>query len=658
MKAILFLTACVASLWGTAQQGNPTNNDSLPLQDVIVSGIKQPQSKATTTKQVQIISRNKIANNPGKTLSQLLVEEAGIYITGSQSAWGTNQGVSVRGAATGNTLILLNGVPLLDASGINQAFDLNHISPQLIERVEIVKAAQSSLYGTDAVAGIINIITKTDANKNFAPNVSLALGNLGQWQIGAGFQSKINNNQQVQLQYKRTQAAGISAARSKNSNQVFEKDNFEQNNVMLQWQIKTSTKNTSNFVFNFNNYKAGIDAGAFTDDKDYTLKNSNLNIQYQNKLVLKKGNLISTVGYNKTERNFLDDSTDRQSFSYYSKSKYLSSTAFTDIMLTKYNKQFNYSLGVEGRYATTTQDYKSISMFGPYNSYLGNNINYGQASIYAAYNQYSRNHNVGNEFSARYTYSSLLGSNVVGNFGTYKKIKNWRITLGANTGFRLPSLFQLFAEPYNNKNLKPEKSYNLEATVQYNKNNWQTGVSLYRRTVRNVIQFVRLDTTVLFDYKYLNFDKELSYGLEWFLTGKINQKTQLNLNYTFTDGSLQTKVAGGINDNNNLGKPLKINLLYRQPKHHLVGNINHTLNSKWAIQSTLRYVGERFEPQYNQSPIRLSAYHTADVSVQFKPKTGYLIYTQVQNLTNSKFYDIWGFNNQPLNVLVGCQINF
>ena len=78
----------------------------------------------------------------------------------------------MRGASSGRTLILLDGIPVSDPSMINNEFDLNLFSINDIERIEICKGAQSTLYGSDAIAGVINIITvKKDVNKPF--NVKL-----------------------------------------------------------------------------------------------------------------------------------------------------------------------------------------------------------------------------------------------------------------------------------------------------------------------------------------------------------------------------------------------------------------------------------------------------------------------------------------------------
>src|SRR6478752_1678888 len=144
------------------------------LDEVVVTANKTEQKQSITGKVVTVITKAQIEKSSGKTVAQLLNEQAGIVINGALSNAGSVQTVFMRGGAAGRTLILMDGIPVSDPSQINNDFDLNFFSINDVERIEICKGAQSTLYGSDAIAGVINIIT-TKANITKPANIKATL---------------------------------------------------------------------------------------------------------------------------------------------------------------------------------------------------------------------------------------------------------------------------------------------------------------------------------------------------------------------------------------------------------------------------------------------------------------------------------------------------
>ena len=155
------LLALLLNIGAVAQK----DTASLPLEEVVVTANRFPQKQNTTGKVVTVIDRPTIERSLGVGLVDLLNRQAGIAIAGANNNLGTNPDVYMRGSATGNVLILLDGVPMYDVSTIANTFDLNHIPLDNLERIEILKGAQSTPYGSDAVAGVIHLITRKDARK-------------------------------------------------------------------------------------------------------------------------------------------------------------------------------------------------------------------------------------------------------------------------------------------------------------------------------------------------------------------------------------------------------------------------------------------------------------------------------------------------------------
>jgi len=149
------------------------------LDEVVVTANKQEQKQSTTGKVITVIGQAELSKSSGKSLGQVLNETVGITINGALNNAGTNQTVFMRGANSGRTLILMDGIPVYDPSQIGNEFDLNLFSINDVERIEVCRGAQSTVYGSDAVAGVINIITvKQNVNKPINVKATLTAGNL------------------------------------------------------------------------------------------------------------------------------------------------------------------------------------------------------------------------------------------------------------------------------------------------------------------------------------------------------------------------------------------------------------------------------------------------------------------------------------------------
>jgi hypothetical protein len=117
-----------------------------PLNEVVVTATKFPKNQSETGKVMTVISEEQLERSAGKDLSQLLNEQVGLVINGSGSNPGKDKSVYLRGAKTDYTVILLDGIPLNDPSGFGGAFDLRLIPVDQVERIEILKGSQSTLY--------------------------------------------------------------------------------------------------------------------------------------------------------------------------------------------------------------------------------------------------------------------------------------------------------------------------------------------------------------------------------------------------------------------------------------------------------------------------------------------------------------------------------
>lgn len=161
MRKIFGLTAILFSSQLFAQ-------DTTALQNVTLTASKFSTKTTQTGKVVITISREQLQKAGSRDLAQVITEMGGVFINGSNSNAGKEKNIYLRGAKVEYSLITIDGVPVYDASGIASNFDIRNLSVDNVERIEILKGSQSTLYGSDAIAGVINIITRKGAGKPFA----------------------------------------------------------------------------------------------------------------------------------------------------------------------------------------------------------------------------------------------------------------------------------------------------------------------------------------------------------------------------------------------------------------------------------------------------------------------------------------------------------
>ena len=114
------------------------------LNEVVVTASRSPRKQTEIGKVVRVINSEELAKSQGRTLPELLNTVAGLVIGGNGNNPGDVKPVYLRGASSGNTLILIDGIPVNDASNISGEFEIGGIAIDHIERIEIVKGGNST----------------------------------------------------------------------------------------------------------------------------------------------------------------------------------------------------------------------------------------------------------------------------------------------------------------------------------------------------------------------------------------------------------------------------------------------------------------------------------------------------------------------------------
>ncbi len=640
-KHFFVLTAVIIS-----SQLNAQDSTAKTLDEVIVTANKFEQKQSQTGKVVTVITREQLEKSSGKTVAQLLNEQAGITINGAYNVTGSVQTVFTRGASSGRTLILLDGIPVNDPSMINNEFDLNLFSINDVERIEICKGAQSTLYGSDAIAGAINIITiKKDVSKAFNVKATTGLGNKNTARNNIQLYGKAGKLTYT-TRFARLRTSGFSAAYDSTGANNFDKDGYDGNmiNAGLQYQIIPSLL-VKTFILH-SQYKADIDAGVFADEKDYRINNSILTsgagLNYKKGIV----NITANYQYGELKRNYRNDSLFVRPFgTKFESNKYGGRTQFVELYgNVVISKWLTVLAGSDYRWANMNQQYFSLSSFGPYSSQF-DDTSLHQTSFYSSLFLNGVNKRLNVEIGGRLNKHSRYGNNSTYTFNPSFSInKNWRVFGSIASGFKAPSIFQLFDVFSGNPDLKPEKSINYETGVQQVHEKISSRVVYFHREIKNGIDYNY--TT----FKYFNFVKQTVNGLELELLLKPVKGLNINANYTLITGEEQTQSRKNFRDT-------VYNHLLRRPKHNINLTVGYEFTKGLFASISGKSVSSRYDVGgYKKEDVLLDNYLLLNAYAEYKWKPAVKFFFDMQNITGKKFFDIRGYNAIPF--LVSGGISF
>ena len=398
--------------------------------DPIIVSSKKDIRQSLITSNVEIISEQKIENNISSEVVDLLRPISGMNISQTGGP-GSPVSIFIRGAESRHTVVLIDGVRANDPSDIGASFNMSALSSLDIEKIEIIKGPQSLLYGSDAVGGVINIITKkAEAG--------------GEASLGLGVQKELSNslttygkNNVFYLNTFYNESEVISALKSDK-----EKDKSENKGATLnyahvfgnlegEWQVKY----LDSFV-EFDN--------AFGDS---TIPHSESLTQiYSQKLQL-----------NDLKLNTSHLKSDRFSrFSATTAITYSGSRTTNEMTYNLSSKNSKVLIGLSHEYFTYEQSGQDEFKANRYGAFIDNVTKLNSYIVSGG---------------ARLTKHEDFNNFTSFNFGFGKNLPNRKqIKVNYATGFKSPTLYQLNTfepgvfETFGNKKLNPEKSRSVEFT--------------------------------------------------------------------------------------------------------------------------------------------------------------------------------------------------
>ena len=624
-KSFLFVAALSAANYVIAQDSTKTP----ALDPVVVTATKYPIKLSETGKIVTVISREQVARSQGKTLAQLLTEQAGTIVSGANSNPGKDKSLYLRGASNKYTLILLDGVPVNDPSGPGGAFDLRLFPIEQIDHIEILKGSQSTLYGSDAMAGVINIITKKGGDKKVGVNGGLNYGSFKTINANAGISGSVNKVD-YNLAYIHSSSDGISEALDTTGKAGFDKDGLHRNSFQANLAFKAGERVRIAPYYRYTYYRGGFDADAFTDgtnEFDALLNNAGVIAT----VTLPKATLTANYGYTYAKRLYASDfGTSPFRGGFHSGEIYLTQQVTKGIRFLAGLNYQSYHLND----TTLQQKSPNTNIISPYLSFFLQPVS--KLNI---------------EAGARYNYHSEFNSNVTYSFNTsYQVIPALKAFANVSTAFKAPGVSDLFGPAMfgSNPELKPETSFNVEGGAQITalNNTLQLTGSIYYRDISDLISYV--------GNKLINVDEQKDHGVEIEAAYRPSERWSFRASYNYVDGRLH--------QSRNQKDTSFFNLI-RRPKHSITANIGFQATPKLYVSVSLQSLGKRTDlffapPTYASTQVHLSAYTLLNAYAEYKLlKNKFLIFVDARNLTDADFTEVYGFSTMGINASAGFRFN-
>ncbi|NIQ01838.1 MAG: TonB-dependent receptor [Nitrospinaceae bacterium] len=546
-------------------------------------------------------------------VKDILREQAGIGVVNVGPMGGTT-GVFMRGSAPSSTLVLIDGVQV--KSNTSGSFDFSNLQMDNIERIEILRGPQSTLWGADAVGGVINIVTKRGKGK---PTHSLAFEG-GSF---ATFKETFSSSGALQsfdyaATVSRTTSEGFSSLNEDRG--ATEDDDYENTTFSSRMGFGFLADGRVEFIGRYTQARSSFDglnlAFELSDTPDHVQRNETFYIA----LPVQKS--ITPWWDAKVNTNFNFDELDTKD------------PTFGDSVIVSrtYTVDFQNNLSL-GKYLSAVAgfEYQITNGFNKSNDialenrsegyYLQARANWNdRLLVNAGFRQ-----DVNSRFDDQMTYKFE---------GAYQ-LKSWGSKLRAAyaTGFRVPSINEVLFPFFGNPIIEPEESKNWEVGIE--QKFWDDRVTIggnyFDTDYTNLIVFD------LVTFLAQNIGSSRSKGIETFVRIKILNNLTLNANYTWNQA--QDEETGA--------------LLVRRPRHTASASLNYrwsdrfnttvSVNHRNKMESGTGIVGER---------TLVRAVLNYAVNKRFK------LIARGENLLNEKYEESFQFGGQPISGYAGFSYSF
>lgn len=583
--------------------------DTPDMEEIVVTAARMPQALDKSIVDTTVLNQQDIENSGAPDVETLLRSVPGVEVVQS-GGLGSQSSIFMRGANSNQVLVLLDGVRIDSATTGSTA--LEHIMLDSIERIEIVRGNASSLYGSEAIGGVIQLFTKQGKG---APsfNASAGVGNEGTRRMSAGFSGAVSDTS-FSVNASRIKTDGVSAMNP----QIMTNANPNNNgydNTTLNAQVRHAFN--ADHALTASVYST---RGNTSFDNAYGLPTDiNNTIENLDKYSLASDDQLSSIWHSQLRiAQGIDDShTYTNGLPVYRFETRNNQAAWQNNFKIADKQQLSLSVENLNQAVISTTAYTQTSR----------NVN----SILGGYlGEYGANQVQLNLRQDRYSDFGIANTGLLG-YG-YSFAQDWRATASISNAFKAPTFNDLFYPGYSNPNLSPERSVNREAGLHYSSDGQRVDLVYFDNRIHDLIEYDAM-TYIPYNVGLAEIKgQELSYA------GDFGQ-THLNASATFQNPVDETS---GLQ-------------LIRRAKNFGNLGVSHDFD-RLNLGAEVRYSGARQDMNFNAYPsstVILSAYQILNLTAHYRIDKHLTALGSLGNVFNRNYSEVYGYNTLGRTLFVG-----
>ncbi len=624
-------------------------NEDSDVDELVVVATRSPQPLSQVGNTVTVLDEADIKASQATVASDLLARVPGLSVARNGGV-GQPTSVFIRGAESDQTVVLIDGVQLNDPSTTTGGFDFENLLLGNISRIEILRGAQSTLYGSQAMGGVINITT-ADPTSAAGGGLDVEGGSHDTYDTAGNIGGQAGNAL-WRLTGDWNSTGGIPAFDERYGGKRDCDSKIGGGSGQFRYDITPDLQaDLRGYYVNARTEFDGYDTptGSFGDDNEYGRTNQTL--AYAG-LTLRSPDrtLTNRVAYQYTRSETREYDPDAP-VSYFSPS----TETFFGIGQNQ-REEYQGTWDLTPRYQLVfgaQHERSSIDSDTPAFDYSGPAPIDAEATIDSGYAQLHGIVVPGLSLTAgeRYDRHNEFGGHSTGAVAAAWALNGGTTLLRASfaQGFKAPSLYQLFS-PYGAPSLRPEFAETWDAGIEQHQ--WNDRLVLtatyFERYSRDLIEFFDCpslaDCPNEFGGFYANIARAAAHGVEWQAAAAPVDKLQLTANYTFTQ--TEDKSPGSTFGND----------LPRRPRDTANLSATYLWTALFNTNVTVRYAGPSYDDAANQT--KLGGYVLTDLRAAYKVVDRLEVYARIENVTDKHYETAYRYGELGRVAYAGLRATF